>query len=962
MRFRQILFLLVLIFSSQIISAQYYETGQDPASLKWVQIKTGRFTVIYPEKYGDMGIEYAKTLDKAYSRLGLLFPEKKFRIPVIIHNYTVQSNGYVSWAPKRIELYPTPEQNTIPLSEEEQLAVHELTHVYQMESLNQGFSKYMSFLLGEQVTGVVASLLPDWLLEGNAVFAESALTPSGRGRTPAFQKPLKALIVDGKKPYKYDKILNGSYRDYVPDYYQTGYQMVTFALIKDPQVWNKVLNFAADQPFTINPVNISLLRSTGLRKKTLWNQTYDSLKDIWSKDLSENKPVSYTNLNPDKHGKFINYYSPVFVSNDTIIAIKTSLSDPASFVLINTRLKTEKRIHTPGQLYPWFLTYGNGKLVWVENVPDPRWANREYSVIKLMDIRNKKVKTISRKSRYLAASVSPDGSDIAAVENTIGNVNNLILIDANSGDLKETVHVPGNVSLQHPQWGSGRKQLTFIFLSEAGEGVISYKPESHEWKTLIQPGRNDLQSAFLRNDSLFFVGSSSGTDNIYIQTPDKKIISLTNSKFGVIDAIPGGNKIYFGNYTLFGNEISNTTTRIEKRNQNISTSSFLINKFNIKKHDRPDSTSSIYTPEPYRKWQHLFRFHSWMPFYADISQLNVDPASIRPGVTLLTQNTLSSLISTVGYEYSAEKRNVFHTHVKWSGWYPVIESQLDYGALPSINKLAENVANPTIIQPGISFLNTISLPLQFTTGNFSQFLQPSFTSNYINQYIYLKEKGTYEYGQTIMTGRIYFTNYSVSGLRDIYPRWAQVLDFNYCFAPFNKVIYGSEISLKTAFYFPGLFRNNSIKIRIETDKQESSKYLYGNFSSLPRGYSNIIAKGITFFSADYALPLAYPDFNVASLLYLKRIRTSLFFDYAEGPGNSLYKVTSNGIVPFYNSPETESFKSFGIELLADFHVLRIPYMISGGIQSAWKNISEPPTIGFLFNIDLYGMTFRRQRI
>jgi hypothetical protein len=188
------------------------------------------------------------------------------------------------------------------------------------------------------------------------------------------------------------------------------------------------------------------------------------------------------------------------------------------------------------------------------------------------------------------------------------------------------------------------------------------------------------------------------------------------------------------------------------------------------------------------------------------------------------------------------------------------------------------------------------------------------------------------------------------------------LDFNYCFAPFNKDIYGSEISLKSAFYFPGLFQNNSIKIRIETDKQESSKYLYGNFSSLPRGYSNIIAKGITFFSADYALPLAYPDFNVASLLYLKRIRTSLFYDYAEGPGNSLYKVTSNGIVPFYNNPETESFKSFGIELLADFHLLRLPYMISGGIQSAWKKISEPPTIRFLFNIDLYGMTFRRQRI
>jgi hypothetical protein len=962
MRFRQSFLVFALIFLPYIVAAQYYETGQDPASLKWMQIKTGRFTVIYPEKYGAEGLLYAKTLDKAYARLVLLFPDRKFNIPVVIHNYTVQSNGYVSWAPKRIELYPTPEQNTIPLAAETQLAVHELTHVFQLESLNQGFSKYMSYVLGEQFTGVVASLLPEWFLEGDAVFAESVLTPSGRGRTPAFQKPLKALIVDGKKPYKYDKILNGSYKDFVPDYYQTGYQMVTLALTKDQQVWNKVLNFTADQPFTINPVNISLSRNTGLRKKALWYQTYDSLKYIWTKDISENNPVSYPHLNPDKHGKFINYYSPVIVDDDNIIAIKTSLSDPASFVLINSRLKTEKRIHTPGNIYPWFLSYGNGKLVWVETVPDPRWENREYSIIKLMDTRNKKIKIISRRSRFLAASVSPDGKEIAGVENTIDNINNLVLIDAESGSMNESVHVPGNVSLQHPQWASGKKQLTFIFLSEDGEGIISYNPGNHEWKTLLPAGRNDLQSAFLRNDSLFFVGSSSGTDNIYIQTPDKKIVSLTHSKFGVTDAISSGDKICFGNYSLLGNEISSTTIRIEKTNDRISSSSFLINRFNIKKTDSSDSSNSKYVAEPYRKWQHLFRFHSWMPFYADITDVKVDPASVRPGVTLLTQNTLSTLISTIGYEYSTQKRNLLHTHIKWSGWYPVIESQLDYGAYPVVYKLAENVENPANIQPNISFQNTISLPLHFNTGNFSQFLQPSFTSDYVNQYIFDKEKGTYEYGQTIMTGRVYFTNYFASGLRDIYPRWAQVLDFNYCFAPFNKDIYGSEISLKTAFYFPGLFPNHGIKIRVETDKQESQKYLYGNFSSLPRGYSNIIAKGITFLSADYALPLAYPDFNVASLLYLKRIRASLFYDYAEGPGNSLYKITANGLVPFYNNPESESFKSFGFELVGDFHLFRIPYMISGGIQSAWKTIKGSPTIEFLFNIDLYGMTIGRRRI
>src|SRR5665647_2582368 len=124
-----------------------------------MQIKTNHFTVIYPEKYGANGLAYVKSLDEAYSGLVTLFPEKKFKIPVVIHSYTTMSNGYVAWAPKRMELYPTPEQNTIPLSAESQLAIHELAHVFQMETMNRGFSKVMSVFLGQQFTGAIAALV-----------------------------------------------------------------------------------------------------------------------------------------------------------------------------------------------------------------------------------------------------------------------------------------------------------------------------------------------------------------------------------------------------------------------------------------------------------------------------------------------------------------------------------------------------------------------------------------------------------------------------------------------------------------------------------------------------------------------------------------------------------------------------------------------------------------------------------
>ena len=72
-------FILVLLFLVSFPSAgQYYNTGQDPASLKWMQIKTKRFTVIYPRSYGAEGVNFAKALDRAYSDLTTaLYPPLK---------------------------------------------------------------------------------------------------------------------------------------------------------------------------------------------------------------------------------------------------------------------------------------------------------------------------------------------------------------------------------------------------------------------------------------------------------------------------------------------------------------------------------------------------------------------------------------------------------------------------------------------------------------------------------------------------------------------------------------------------------------------------------------------------------------------------------------------------------------------------------------------------------------------
>jgi hypothetical protein len=979
MKFLRTLFCICFISLYGISSAQYYNTGQDPASLKWMQIKTGRFTVIYPKSYGDAGIDFARSLDNAYSKLVSLYPEKKFRIPVVIHNYTTQSNGYVAWAPSRMEIYPTPVQNSIPLDPNTQLAIHELTHVLQMESLNRGFTKAMSYIAGQQFTGIVSSLLPLWFLEGDAVFSESVLTGSGRGRVPSFQKQLKAMMIEKESVYKYDKIVNGSFRDFVPDHYQYGYQMAAWSYARyNPDMWKKALNLTAGAPFLINPVNLSLRKSASLTKKRLFRETFDTLKTLWTATDIGSGSESYEILNPPKGKNYVNYYSPVLAGNDSIIAVKTSLTDPPSFVLIRPSEKSEEKIHIPGYGFPWFISYGKGKLVWVETHSDPRWENRNWSVIKVMDIQERTIRQLTGKTRYMSASVSPDGNYIAAIENTIDNRNNLQILDAWNGFKLHAVQAPGNASLQRPQWDASGKTLSVIYLTEQGEGILKFSLTDKTWHTLIEAGNDDIQSTYLRNDSLFFVSSHSGTDNIYLCKPDKSVVPLTKSRFGISDLNLSGYLLLFSDYSSSGNNISYTTlptvsVKSEIKNQE---SSYLINRFKPVPSASKLYNDKIYTPVPYRKWQNLFRFHSWMPFYADIEKIQDDPTSITPGFTLMSQNNLSTMISSFGYEYS-DQRHKFHAGIKWLGWYPVFESRIDYGNSIYVEKFRENVSDPADIINGYEWTNTLSLPLSFQGGRFTKYLYLSASSSVRNDYIYLKTRGIYDNLQNQLTGRVYFSNYQRSAIRDIYPKWAQILDVSYSDYPFDSEIYGDLLTAKTAFYFPGFMKNHGFKLKLEAEKQNPEKFVLGNRASFARGYigirtwydetfyENIISQELQTGSFDYFMPLAYPDFNLAGFLYMTRIRTDFFYDFTRGTNNYVFvsDINSRGIreVTMAKHDYTETFRSFGVQLMADYYVFRMPFMISSGIEASWRTLGDYPYVRLIFNIDIFGMNIGKNR-
>ena len=950
-----ILTLFVLFILTSFSRAQYYETGVDPASIRWKQIKTANFRVIFPESYGEEGIKFAKSLEDSFRKLSVFYPSVKANIPVVIHNYTTNSNGYVAWAPRRMEIYPTPEQNSIPLSNIEQLTLHEMTHVLQMRTLYSGISGILSIPFGEHYYGLLAGYIPLWMLEGDAVLMETILSESGRGRTPSFLKQLKAISVERGRIYSYDKMLLGSFKNYTPDEYRYGYQMVAWASKKSGhQLFTNTIRYIGRNPFSVNPVNISLKKNASLSKARLFRETFDTITlKLGKENLAKARQV-YSVINPPKGKEYINYYSPVVVGSDSIVAIKTSMYSPPVFVLLNTSTGTEKRIHTPGDIYPYFLSGAPGKVVWVEHHPDPRWENRHFSVVKILDLKKGIVKQLSHRTRYMAAAISPDGRFIAVVENTVSNKNSIVIIDAYNGEIIKSITAPENVYPQRPQWSASGNEITFISLSDAGEGVIALSVADRKWEVLKNPCRDDLQASFLRNDSLFYVSSASSVDNIWLRTPEGNELRITDSRFGIYDPYFSGGKVFFTDYSMNGNNICIKALDEMKDNffEKITEKQF----HNIPVQNFTKDDMDEYTPEPYRKWLHPFRFHSWMPFYADIEELQSDPSSIRPGFTLLSQNLLSTFITSLGYEYTGGE-HLLHTRLTWKGLLPVFESRIDYGGQPYIYKPSGNISDPSILHPALSLHNSVSLPLRISNGNFTQFILPYLKTEYINRYVYIKEKNMYNYGQTEVTARIYFSNYSRSGLRDIYPKWAQIIDFSRTIFPSDKDVYGPMTTFRSALFFPGFLRNHGIRLRFESDYQKPVRLILYNRASWPRGYENIISQDLKFLSADYVMPLSYPDLNIPGLLYIKRIHSGLFYDFARGVNNTYIKTSGTSFVK-----GTETFRSFGIEALADFFVLRIPFIISGGLQASWKNLNEAPSLKLLLKLDVYGMMIGGYRL
>lgn len=929
---------------------QYFDLGQNPAGLKWKQINTKKFTLIFPESYTSEAERVANTMEYLYNFESKTLPTKIRKTPLILQNQTTLNNGITLLAPKRIEFFTLPDQNTEPTEWINQLAVHEYRHLLQESKFRQGFSEFLYWITGEQGTaGCLGLTIPFWFLEGDAVMTETALTNCGRGRLPLFEMELRTQILN-RGIYSYEKASFGSYKDYVPSHYDEGYFITTHVRRKyGALTWSNVLDKTAKNPFIPFPFSHALKKETGKGSVNIYRETFTELDSLWKIQNKKLEITAADTINKTKKLFYTDYLFPQYLGGGMIAAEKSGLGNIKSFVVIDSN-GNESTVFFPGSYESITLSAANNKIVWAETAFDKRWAYRNYSVIKIVDLKTKRQKVLTKKTRLFAPAFSPEGSRIAAVEVTESSECTLVILDAQTGKELKRLDNSRKDFYMTPRWTGDGKQLIAVVLNNKGKSLVLIDTENSVIKELIPYTFYEISNPAVHFPYVFFNGSYLGIANIYaVNLLDSKIYQVTSRPYGAVNAAVSadGKKIFYSDYTSKGYNIAEMEIHPQKwiALENISDQSIQYYKPLVEQESGGNVFKNIpaenYEIKKYRKGLHLFNFHSWAP-----ASVNVNSQQVTSGLSLLSQDVLSSTITTLNYEFNnAERTGNFSANVNYMGWYPIISLGISDG-IRSVPPPFFNTQNYSYREK--SAAAGMSIPLNLTTGKYETSLTTSANANF-TEISHLTDTPA-----NIINGNLYTANSEIkfsrllkTSSRDLNPRWGQTftMDYKKTFlnSDYKSELFASSLSL----FFPGIFPCHSLKITAAYQNEKAENYFLSAQITMPRGFhsSSAVYGDFNKFSFDYKFPLLYPDKKIGFLAYIKRVKAVFFFDYAQGRGYSPNK----------------NFESTGIELTADTHFLRYFYPIDWGFRETYIPGSNFLYPELLFQINFDQLPSRHKR-
>lgn len=945
---RRLIIILSTIFLIQTAAkAQYYQTGVEPGYTKWRQIESGKIRVIYPSEYEDKASSYLNLLLTTDSLTGRDYNLKSKRIDVVLHPNSMLSNGFVAWAPRRMELITFPSTDGYAQPWSSQLALHEMRHVKQMYALNSSTSRLAYYLFGEQVVGLAAGLVPQWFLEGDAVVTETAHSFSGRGRSATFWQHYRAHFLADRKTYSYNKWLLGSYKNYIPNNYSLGYQLVSFGNFKyGINTWPKVVNHVAKYPFTAIPFYFGVKQNTGLPARKLADSTFAYLSGRWKADTVD-RYLSAVNHPVRMPKSYTSYLYPYKLNDSTMLAYRTSLNDIPAFVEINLNSQKVKELCYPGYLLGR-PTYSDSLIVWAEYQPHTRWEYEDFGRIYGLRIKDAQKIELSGKGKYFSPAINPDDCSVLCISYSPDGNFKLVSIGKKREE-RELLSFSSGYEVQELSFDRNTRMLYALVVTQQGKEIVSVDINK-SFNVVYGPTFDDVNSIYAFDSRVIFSSTDGDVENIYLHNNlTDSTVKIYNSRYSSrYCSVTKNHELIFSDYTPDGYTIGTSTIDLDNQKNDLISNRVnnsypnftLIGKGSVVV-DTLQISDSVFSSKPYKGAGTLFNVHSWMPFFVNIDGTEV--TSINPGVMLLSQNLTGTLTSSIGYGYG--NSHLFHTDVTYYGFWPVLSVRFNlYDEDAFLYRVTENPVFPNKNRWEAKL--NVYLPLQLANSSYQTYLQPFSDLTLSNDYLFSSNDSSYHSGIGTVNSGFYFHRLRNMAHRDLQPRMGLVFRLNLVNAPFNKNSLGSLQAANLKIFLPGFLANQGLKFSAAWQNQNLKRYYLGNEISFPRGFSENVSKKYLGASADYIFPFITPDLSLGALAYIKRISVNLFYDYAR---NSYLWVNNNNEIAVH-----DNLTSCGFEIITDFHLFRFRFPFRLVVQQAFTGSNWNPYTNVSLTLDVYG--------
>lgn len=903
--------LLLLALLPQAAQAQFYYNGRGPMDIKWRQIKSPHYKLVYPDYYAPTALALAGFMDSIAPTITRGFTRTLQRLPIVLHTENLYSNGEVVWAPKRMELMTTAPAGDIYADPWlKQLAVHESRHVVQLSSLRSGVTKVASWLFGQAGTCVGMLVVPKWFLEGDATMAETQYSEFGRAYQPSFTVGMRALFAadSANVDLKSDKWIAGSYRTYIPGIYEYGYQMVAAGeRYHGPEMWGNAVEYAGKWPIFIVPLRIYLKRHHDTHLSDLSRLALNDLYEHWKPYSAVANSYAILTAPQHKRSGFTTYSDPLF-SPLGILATKTDYNTPVQFVTIDTAANTERTLRwiAPPSSRP--VLAGN-TLWWTEFKPHPVWEYKIYSVVRSLDLTTGKRHIYGRwHANYFATPLTVEGREFVATvsPDSLGG-SDLVLHDAK--DFRETDRLRFDLltTLHGLAWDSTTRTLAFISLGEEGMHLRRTSVTADGVLTPVEditaPSMVTLSGLTANGKGqLFFSSIQSGKDEIHtidLLSPELTERRLTDSRFGAYSPSASGDssEVLFTTYTAAGYMVAKSGTGTETTKDTVLWSRLPENLLNIpapawdvpKMSALPmDDSVTTHKVRKYNKALRWFNVHSWAPVAADVNDLlNTDERTLNIGfgASLFFQSVMGDSYGSATYG-RLHGDNWLQASWTYAGLPVQITAEVEYGGGKQGVYIPADDYNEGIRAPGglknyLHAKGSISVPLRFSGGSHFRLLQPSFTVTHYNSLLYVPGETRFTKGYQKYQASLWWSDNRRASMRSIVPRLGYALRADVTGA-FNDR-FGMIYSLYARGYLPGFMRNHSITLRAAGMYQTEAELGFTQKPLFPRGaYNGWAAKYYGTGSLDYTFPLCYPDGGINGLIYFKRIWVNLFGDFSRG--------------------------------------------------------------------------------